>query len=661
MIVSALIDGRLHTFNTKDTRRTLGEGGEAVVMSWDPHPGFAAAHGDPAGTEYVVKLYFTTGATPEETAVRKSAAGIRQQKLPSFPSGLPRNAISPTALVRDRQNQIIGYVMPRVRDTKPLCLFMDPDFRRDNGVTQEKAVKVLLNLHALVLAVHKAGIVLGDFNDKNVLVSLRTLDVYIVDMDAAQWGPWVSHVAEAQFADPTLLDESFLLKNGKRYSTVSDWYSFTVMVYQLLTLSNPYRDGAHLPRKRHGQPLPPRRNFPARVTHRVSTFDPDVRLDPRMHRPSSLPEQLGLFMRETFTRDRRVTVFPIQLLTQFRWMTCPKCRREHGRTECPNRHCKAPGFPAAQTPATPRPTPPAPSPVIPAAPSGSAAMRRPVRTDTTYVTATASGGCFQYVHYTNGAYRREDNSVVWQRSFVPGMSVLVAGDRTVFAFGSEFAVRQKSGAGAKYTTQNTFGRTTVATNSRHIYWLSDNSLMCDGVRYGQITPHMTSVWAGENFGVVLVQAGILAWVQTFDANSPGFTGSFYLPPSVDTLVGAQCVVGEKIAWLVVSYRATNGTITYKCFVIDAKANLQASAEGSASASNWMTTVSQSALAVGEKLLIPVTGTGIARIGLQGNALTHEGTHRGITSVITDARATVGICFTPTGLVHVGRKAITPIA
>src|SRR6185503_10125016 len=214
MIIRALIDGRPHTFDTEDSHRELGSGGEAVVQSWTPFPGFATAHGDPEGTEYAVKIYFTVGIDVDETKKLQDAATMRQLKLPSFPSNTPRNAISPRALIWDTNNKIIGYVMPRApQDVKPLCKFMDPDFRRKKGITQAKAAKVLINLHRLVLAVHGAGIVLGDFNDKNVLVSLSTLEVYLVDMDAAQWGQWVSHVASAEFADPTLLDENFALKS----------------------------------------------------------------------------------------------------------------------------------------------------------------------------------------------------------------------------------------------------------------------------------------------------------------------------------------------------------------------------------------------------------------------------------------------------------------
>lgn len=665
MIIHALIDGRPATFNTEDTRRVIGEGGEGVVMRWDPPAEFIARYGT---GKVAVKLCFETGGTAHETAALQANKAIRQQKWRSWPTGLPRNAISPLTYVTNKMGELIGYVMPLIENVKPLTKLMDKNFRKANGITQQRAAKVLINLHGLLARVHKAGVVVGDFNDKNVLVNPHTLEVFLIDVDSASWGRWPSLVAVPDFADPTLLTPQFTLRDGASYSQMSDWYSFTVMAYQLLTLTNPYRDGVHRPKPNKDGTRGKRYNFPDRVTHRISVFE-DVQLPPKgIHRPASLPDRLGLFMRKVFTEDWRALPFPLELLTTFVWMTCPQCGREHGRTVCPNNKCGAPGIVSRPATAPPHPnyspppfTPPPPAPSRPTA-SGT---RSAYRIDNTYLAAASLGGNLRHVHYANGAYRRENGAVVLRAPYVPGLSAYVAGDRTVLAGQDEFVVLNGSGPATRQKTQQRFNRTTVAANSKHIYWLRGASLVRDDPGYSRlvvdtIVPNATSVWAGETFGVVFMQIGMVTWVRTFDAENTGFTGSLYLPPEIGTVVDAQCVINDRFAWLTVTYQARNGTKIYKCFLLNATAGLVASAQTQAGSNNWIEVVSRSALAIGDALLVPVPQVGIMRIRARGHTLINESVHRGSQAVITNAHATVGLCLTASGLVHVGRKSISPI-
>ena len=103
MIVNAYIDGRPYSFNTEDERQTIGEGGEAVVVKWTPHPEFARRHGR---KNYAVKLFFT------DSAEQRAAATMRQSKLRNIPRGVPANVVTPLDFATDYRGQIVGYVMP---------------------------------------------------------------------------------------------------------------------------------------------------------------------------------------------------------------------------------------------------------------------------------------------------------------------------------------------------------------------------------------------------------------------------------------------------------------------------------------------------------------------------------------------------------------------
>jgi len=662
MITSALIDGRPYTFNTEDESQVIGEGGEAIVMKWTPSQEFTRKYGD---VPYLVKLFF------EDTPLQVAAAKMRQKKLPQFPKNLRRNAISPICFATDpRTGRIIGIVLPLVDNVKPLVKLMDKKYRKEVGFTQEDAAKVLINLHALILGVHRAGVVIGDFNDKNVLVNIDTLEVFLIDVDSAQWGTWTSLVATAEFSDPTLLDQDQNLLRGARYSQTSDWYSFTVMVYQLFTLSHPYRDGVHRPKRKPGAPREVRQNFSERVASRLSVFDPTVHLDTtgvkRPHRPASLPEELGLFMRDVFVSDRRETPFPITLLTAFQWMTCPACGREHGRVKCPSPQCGAPGFPPLRTNAQPRPAAPPPPPSATPAPSGPApAAPAATPRDTQFITTATQGGKLLYVHYQDGAYRREDGAVAWRRPHQPGLSVFIAGNRTVFGAGSEVAIVNGSARPTQLKTQQTFNKPTVAANGQFVYWMDGSSLMRDDgnpntITIGSILPNMTSVWVGEQFGVALVQAGVITQALVFDAARAGFQGSYNLPIRIGAqVIDATCIVNDSYAWLVVTYRTSKGVQSRTCYVLNRSGQLLATVSGQ-NGNTWLRSISSAALAVGDKLLVPVTGTGITRVGIAGSTLQSEGTYRGSAQIVTDTIATVGLCLTPRGLVHIGRTKLTRV-
>jgi|GEM_PF-367815 len=660
MIISALIDGRPYTFNTEDESQVIGEGGEAIVMKWIPPREFTAEHGN---VDFLVKLFF------KKTEEQIAADTIRQQKFLHFPR-LPRNAISPVSLVRDaRTNRIIGFVMPRVTNVVSLIELTDADYRRENGITLVRVLKIIKNLHMLIEGVHQAGVVIGDFNDKNVLVNLKTHEVFLIDVDSAQWGPWQSLVATAEFSDPTLLDEDQNLRPGARYSPASDWYSFTVMVYQLLTLTHPYRDGVHRPQQVKGKPIAHRLRFAQRIPTRVTVFDSTVHLDESdkdIIPPERLPEEFCQYMVQVFVKDRRDIPFPVVLLTTFRWMRCRNCGCEHGRYTCPAPNCGAPGFTPPRTAPTATPPPPV-TPVGKPAPSRPAPTPPPAvaPSNTQYVATAIQGGKLRYVHYQDGAYRRENGALVWRRPLETGLSVLVAGDRTVFSSASSIAVINGSGSPVRLTTQYTLGKTTVAANSRYVYWVNESSLVRNDDKGGEVTigpvlPNKTSVWVGERFGVAMLQAGALTSVKVFNATGTGFTGSYNLPIKVAArVIDATCVVNESHAWLVVTYKTPQGVESRTCYAFDASGRLLATVTGQSNVA-WLGSVSSAALAVGNKLLVPVTGLGIARIGITGGILHQEGTYRGSAPLVPNATATVGLCLTPRGLVHIGRNRLTRV-
>jgi hypothetical protein len=615
--VHALVRGRRHVINTDDVSDRAGAGGEAVVK---------IINGEAA------KIYFTYD--PD-----------RAERLRDAPKNAPTGAIMPLDPVYDANDptKVIGFVMPLVTNAKPISMFGDADFQDQHGLTWRKLVQIILRLIDLVVKLHEAKIILGDFNEKNVLVNPRTLEVVIVDMDNAEWGKWKTRTYTLEFTAPELLVASTVpndppvMKDDACYSEETDWYAVAVMVCKVLLGGTPYRDGVHQPNAGEARMFLNRR-----VLNRISFFGSNVKLPPEVHHPSSLPAGLGLFLYDVFVKDRRETPFPRQFIETYAWMTCPRCGCQHGRTQCPK--CGAHGV---STPTAPYYKP----------------GEKPVNGYThgsIFLAAAPHKGAVQYVHYANGAYRREDDSIVLKKDRSPHISALVAGQRTVLIAGRKFAIIDGKRPTRKmyYATQRVLGQITVAANSRHVYWISGDHLVRDDslrgiTSIGRAIPHMTSVWTGEQFGVALMQAGTLTSVMTF--NDSGYTGRYDihdLSPQPSAVVAAQCVISESHAWLTV----TTEDGTTKPYVFNATAQVLATAPTQRGIKTGINCMESSALAVGDKIMVPTSGKGIVRFRVWQGTIQQDGT----IPYAATPKDIVQLTLSSTGLMQVTHTQLQPI-
>ena len=149
-----------------DPTRSLGKGGEAEVFD--------------LGGGRALKLYKAPDhpdyqGLPDEQRAAEERIAAHQTKLRAFPTGLPRQVVAPGALATDRRGQhVLGYEMALVAPAEPLLRYADPVFRRA-GVAGATVVTLFRQLWMAVDALHAAGVVIGDFNDVNVLVTAGSL------------------------------------------------------------------------------------------------------------------------------------------------------------------------------------------------------------------------------------------------------------------------------------------------------------------------------------------------------------------------------------------------------------------------------------------------------------------------------------------------------
>ena len=142
-------------------QQAIGKGGEADVFT--------------IGNGQVLKLFKPAShpdyaGQPHEQQQAEARLAEHQAKLPAFPSHVPGRVVRPELLAMDRSGQtILGYTMRFLHGATVLMRYAERSFRQA-GVSHATVVALFRDLHQTLWALHRAGVVIGDFNDLNVLV-----------------------------------------------------------------------------------------------------------------------------------------------------------------------------------------------------------------------------------------------------------------------------------------------------------------------------------------------------------------------------------------------------------------------------------------------------------------------------------------------------------
>lgn len=585
-------------------RNAIGKGGEAEVYDigggralklFKPpdHPDFAAA--------------------PGQARAARQRLDEQQHKLKDFPQCLGAPVVSPMELAYDAPSSkrsssphrgLVGYTMRRIKDSTPLLSFGDRSFRQ-RGVGVGQVFDIFLQLHDAITEIHRAGVVLGDFNDLNVLVTGAGTSprIWLIDADSFQFGPYQCRVYTERFVDPRLCDPAAPAPQlSQPHDIDSDWYAFTVMLVRSLLLTDPY-GGIYKPRGAAAK-VP----APQRPLRRITIFHPDVRYPKPAHPREILSDEWLGHLDQVFHHDAR-GLFPRALLEGAAWTTCGACGLEHARRACPScRHGLAM-------------TPP------PRTVTGRVEWTLLLRTEghivavSTSISNTHQASVRWLVHEAE-TFRREDGSIVLEGPRHLELSFGLLGSATLVARGDRLMVLDQEGP--KSHTMETF-----ASNGRHLYRIKDGRLLRDGplgpVLIGEVLAGQTSFWVGDHFGFGIYRAGRITVAFVFEADGVGLNDNVHLPPLPGQWLDVTCTFTDQRCWLLITARAAGRT---RCHVVVARrdgtveARLETTDGGDPRATPWLRGL-RGACAMGDGLLVP-TDEGIVRIGIVEDQLLEKG-------------------------------------
>ncbi|MGE5660156.1 MAG: hypothetical protein ACM37W_26500 [Actinomycetota bacterium] len=530
---------------------------------------------------------------PEQQQAARDRLAEHQYKLRLFPSNLPSRVIGPQELATDVSgNTIVGYTMQLLADAEVLLKYSDRSFRQ-SGIPQQRVVEIFRDLHTTVATLHQAGVIIGDFNDLNVLV--RETEAYLIDADSFQTPTFLCRVFTNRFVDPLLCDSQAAKPIlAEPYTLESDWYAFAVMFMQSLLFVHPF-GGVYRP-KNSAQRIPQE----ARCLQGITIFHPEV-IYPKPAIPYKvLPDELLHYFYQVFEKDERGQ-FPRQLLDNLQWTQCPQCRREHARSICPD--C---------TPSVPVAT------VVLTKVRGNVTATRVFFTEGVILFATLQSGNLRWIYYEKGEFKRENDSVILSGELDAQLQFRIQGKSTILGKQGQVITltpgQPPRQLAAERFDANEWGR----------YWIEGGQLLRDGslgAEYiGDVLARQTQFWIGEHFGFGFYRAGNLKVAFVFDSKRPGICDRVQLPPDSGQLIDATCTFSKDRCWFFWSTQEQGRTVK-RCAIVRSDGTVEASL-AAAGDDSWLGKTGEmlrGQFAVGNFLLV-ATDEGIIRVEVQNNQI-----------------------------------------
>jgi hypothetical protein len=282
-----------------DDSNALGTGGEATVILY--------------GNE-ALKIYHQPSKK-------------REQKLKDFIKldiTLPNNVAGPIDLVYDTNSNVIGFAMHVAKKCKEAIQLSNKKIRLKDQITSNNIITFFEHMKLTLESIHSSNLIVGDFNDLNVLYNNKFLSVFI-DVDSFQFGKYPCPVGTDQYIDPVLYGIDLSVKSC--FSKETDWYSFAVMLFKSLLWSHPY-GGTH---DKYASLI-------ERAKHKITVFDQGV-IYPRIAlKPETISQELLDYFHNIFKLGKR-TELSLDILRSHAnsFEKCSKCNYYYhkSRGRCP--------------------------------------------------------------------------------------------------------------------------------------------------------------------------------------------------------------------------------------------------------------------------------------------------------------------------------------
>jgi serine/threonine protein kinase len=200
------------------------------------------------------------------------------------------NIVSPKDVLYDQNNTFVGYSMKYLHNTESLTKLFTKSYKTRNNITTDSILKLIETLRTTTEYIHKNNCVIVDGNENNFLFEKAKLDMpYFIDIDSYQTKGHKATAFSPMITDPKAIDK-------KIFNEITDWYSYAIITFQLLTNIHPFK-GKH--------PDYTKKDVLLRMKNNVSVFDSKTNLPASVEDFSIIPKGLLTWYEDTFVKGNR--------------------------------------------------------------------------------------------------------------------------------------------------------------------------------------------------------------------------------------------------------------------------------------------------------------------------------------------------------------------
>lgn len=205
-----------------------------------------------------------------------------------------RNIVVPKDVLTNGKGTSVGFSMPWVKNTVPLCKLFTNDYRNRFSVNNKTIIDLIESMANTINHIHSKNILMVDGNEMNYLISTDHKVPVFIDTDSYQT---LNYPATAIM--PSIRDH-----HSSKFSEMTDWFSFAIVSFQLFIGIHPYK-GTHSTYKKS--------DLEGRMKNNISVFNSDVKVPAMVRDFGIIPDAYKNWYMDLFEKGKR-TVPPIMSL-----------------------------------------------------------------------------------------------------------------------------------------------------------------------------------------------------------------------------------------------------------------------------------------------------------------------------------------------------------
>lgn len=207
-------------------------------------------------------------------------------KIAELQSLTLRNIIVPKDVLTNGKGTPVGFSMPWIKNTVPLCKLFTNDYRNRFAVTNKTIIDLIEAMANTINHIHSKNILMVDGNEMNYLVSTDHKSPVFIDTDSYQTSTY-----PATAIMPSIRDH-----HSSKFSEMTDWFSFAIVSFQLFIGIHPYK-GTHSTYKKS--------DLEGRMKNNVSVFNSDVKVPAMVRDFGVIPDAYKTWYIDLFEKGKR--------------------------------------------------------------------------------------------------------------------------------------------------------------------------------------------------------------------------------------------------------------------------------------------------------------------------------------------------------------------